>query len=114
MPGAPGAEVDHLVSEASGASLPGDLRAIDTPGHTPGHTSFLLDREGGVMLVGDAARASRDGGIVRGFFNRSSTQIDGSLRHLAEFKFETAVFGHSDPIRSKASSAFRRFDESLE
>lgn len=114
MPGPPGAQVDHLVSETSGASLPGDLRAIDTPGHTPGHTSFLLDREGGVMLVGDAARATMAGGIVRGFFNRSTTQIDGSLRHLAGFEFETAVFGHSDPIRSKASSAFRRFAESLE
>jgi glyoxylase-like metal-dependent hydrolase (beta-lactamase superfamily II) len=114
MPGPPAAEVDHFVSEASGASLPGDLRAIDTPGHTPGHTSFLLDRGGGVLFVGDAARATKEGKVVRGYFNRSTPLIDSSLSHLAELGFEIAAFGHSDPIRTEASSAFRRFAESLE
>lgn len=111
MPGPPPADVDHFVSEASGASLPGDLRAVDTPGHTPGHTSYLLDRGGGVLFVGDAAKATKDGGVVRGYFNRSTPVIDGSLRHLAEFEFEIAAFGHSDPIQTQASSAFRRFAE---
>lgn len=114
MPGPPAAEVDHFVSEASEASLPGDLRAIDTPGHTPGHTSFLLDRGDGVLFVGDAAKATKDGKVVRGYFNRSTPMIDRSLSHLAELVFGTAVFGHSDPIRTEASSAFRRFADSLQ
>jgi glyoxylase-like metal-dependent hydrolase (beta-lactamase superfamily II) len=113
LPGAQPADVDHYVFEASGDRLPGDLRPIDTPGHTPGHTSYLLDRDGGVLFVGDAARTSRDGEVVRGYFNRSTPMIDGSLRHIAELEFETAAFGHSDPLRSQASNAFRRFADSL-
>lgn len=113
LPAPQPAEVDHYVSEASGDRLPGDLRAVDTPGHTPGHTSYLLDRDGGVLFVGDAAKVTRDGRVIRGYFNRSTPLIDGSLRHIAELEFETAAFGHSDPVRSGASGAFRRFAETL-
>jgi glyoxylase-like metal-dependent hydrolase (beta-lactamase superfamily II) len=113
FPDAPPVEVDHFVSEDGNELLPGDLRAIDTPGHTPGHTSYLLDRDGGVLLVGDAAVATKDGRVKRVSFNRSTPVVDGSLRHLAEFEFEVAAFGHSEPIRSQASAAFCRFAESL-
>lgn len=109
MPGPPAAEVDHYVSEIDGSPLPGDLGAIDTPGHTPGHTSYFLDRAGGALFVGDAARAARDGRVTRGYFNRPMSSIDDSLRHLAEFDFETALFGHSNPIETGASTAFREF-----
>lgn len=112
LPGPPPAVVDHYVSE-DGTLLPGDLRAINTPGHTPGHTSFLLDRAGGVLFVGDAARATRDGRVTRGYFNRPTPSIDNSLRHLAELDFGTAAFGHSNPIETDASAAFARFAESL-
>lgn len=112
LPAPPAAEVDHLVSEASGDVLPGDLRAIDTPGHTPGHTSYLLDRAGGVLFVGDAAKATRDGRVVRGFFNRPTTDIDGSLAHIADLDFEIAAFGHSAPILGAVSGAFRSFVDS--
>ena len=113
FPDAPPVEVDHVVSEGSGERLPGDLRAIDTPGHTPGHTSYLLDRDGGLLLVGDAAWSTKGGGVKRGFINRSTPHIDGSLRHLAEFEFEMAAFCHAKPIRTQASAAFRRFADSL-
>jgi glyoxylase-like metal-dependent hydrolase (beta-lactamase superfamily II) len=113
LPGAPPVEVDQFVYEASGDRLPGDFRAVDTPGHTPGHTSYLLNRGGGVLFVGDAARGTKDGRVVRGWFNRSMPAVDGSLEHLAELEFEIAVFGHSDPLRAEASSAFRRFAEAL-
>ena len=65
------------------------------------------------MFVGDAAKATKDGEVIRGYFNRSTPLIDGSLRHLAEFEFEKATFGHSDSLPSQASAAFRRFAEPL-
>ena len=113
FPDAPPVEVDHFVSEDGNELLPGDLRAIDTPGHTPGHTSYLLDRAGRLLLVGDAAVATKDGRVKRVSFNRSTPVVDGSLRHLAEFEFEVAAFCHSKPIHTQASDAFRRFAESL-
>lgn len=48
-------QVDYLVVGDEDVRLPQDLAAIATPGHTPGHTSFLPDRAGGVPFVGDAA-----------------------------------------------------------
>ena len=113
FPDAPPVDVDHFVSEGPSELLPGDLRAIDTAGHTPGHTSYLLDRDGGLLLVGDAAWSTKDGRVKRGYVNRSTPEVDGSLRHLAEFEFEIAAFCHSQPIRTQASGAFRRFAESL-
>ena len=104
--------VDESVTEAS--RLPGDLSAIATPGHTPGHVSYLLDRAGAVLFVGDAAVATRAGAVKRGWMNRSTPTFDASLRHIAEFEFAVACFGHARAIRSGASGAFQRFVADLD
>ena len=112
FPASPPVTVEHIIGESVEGRLPEDLRVIDTPGHTPGHVSFLLDREGGLLIVGDAA-VVRKGEVRRGWFNRGEPTVDASLRHIAEFEFERAVFGHSGPIQSGASAAFRRFAASI-
>jgi glyoxylase-like metal-dependent hydrolase (beta-lactamase superfamily II) len=113
MPGADGVEVDHLISEEGATGLPEDLRVLETPGHTPGHVSLLLDRQGGVLFVGDAAVATKNGQIKRGHMNRSTPTFDASLRHIAEFDFEVACFGHSEALGTGAAAAFKRFGASL-
>lgn len=113
MPGAEPAAVEHMIGESSATPMPEDLQVVDTPGHTPGHVSLLLDREGGLLFAGDAGFASR-GEIKRGLFNRSTPQVDGSLRRIAEFDFERACFGHSGPIRAGGAAAFRRFVATLD
>ena len=113
IPGADPVEVDHLVSEEDPAGLPTDVRVIETPGHTPGHVSFLLDRAGGVLFVGDAAVATRGGAVRRGFFNAPTPSVDASLRHLAEFDFEVALFAHSGPLTRSAATAFRSLATTL-
>lgn len=106
-------KVDHLVGGDEDVRLPEDLAAIATPGHTPGHTSFLLNRAGGVLFVGDAGVGTRSGTVRRGLMNRSEPTFDASVRRLAEHDFEMAVFGHGRPIRTGAAAAFRRFAASL-
>lgn len=106
MPSADPVDVDHEISE--GAVLPGDLSVVETPGHTPGHVSYLLDRAGGVMFIGDAAVA-KDGDVQKGFMNRRTPEWDASIRHLSEQTFAIACFGHSAPIQANASGAFERF-----
>lgn len=113
LPGADPVEVDALIAEGEQNGLPGDLKVIDTPGHTPGHISFLLERAGGVLFVGDAAVATKSGEIKRGWMNRSTPLFDASLRHIAEFDFDIAVFGHTDPLRRSAAAAFRRLAEKI-
>ncbi len=106
VPTATGVEVDRLVSE--GMRLPGDLVAYETPGHTEGHVSYVLNRGPGVLFVGDAAR-NKKGTIVRGYFNARTTTIDASIRRLGALHFDIACFGHSPAINSGAKAAFRSF-----
>ena len=99
--------IDHEL--ADGMSLPEDFIAVATPGHTPGHVSYLLDRAGGVLFVGDAAVGTKMGEVKRGWMNRSTPTLDSSLRRIAEHTFEIACFGHSEALRTGASGAFSRF-----
>ncbi|MBT8202084.1 MAG: MBL fold metallo-hydrolase [Acidimicrobiia bacterium] len=112
MPAGEPAGVDHEVNPGVVLTLPEDLVAVPTPGHTPGHTSYRLDRAGGILFVGDAA-SHRRGSVARGWFNRPTPAIDGSVQTLAELEFAIACFGHADPLTSRASAAFREFARSL-
>ena len=105
LPGATPASVDRTISD--GDTLPGDLTAIGTPGHTPGHTSYRLDRGDGVLFVGDAC-AHRGTEIHLGFFNSRRPQILDSIRRLAEEEVGTACFAHSG-IMHGVGGAFARF-----
>lgn len=110
MPAARPVDVDIRVTEEDQSHLPDDFTVLDTPGHTNGHISFMLDREGGVAFVGDAAAVDRNGAVVRGFFNgRGNATIHASIAHLADQEFDRAFFGHSRPIGSGAAAAFRAF-----
>lgn len=104
--------VDHVVTSGP-VPVASDLTAVPTPGHTPGHISLLLDREGGVLFAGDSALANRSGGIQRGFMNRKSPTFDASLRAMAELEFETACFGHSPAILRGAAGVFGTFVDSI-
>jgi glyoxylase-like metal-dependent hydrolase (beta-lactamase superfamily II) len=106
------AGVDHEVVDGEDLDLAGGIRAIHTPGHTPGQTSFLWDRQGGVLIAGDAAGArgrtvAPPVGVVTGMFTEDPEEARRSFRKLADLQFEVAVFGHGSPIREGASEAFR-------
>lgn len=102
--------VDHRVSESEQSGLPSDFSVVDTPGHTPGHASFMLDRLGGVLFVGDAAAADKQGKVTKGFPNTfGGPAIDASIRHIATHDFEMALFGHAAPLTSGAAEAFRAY-----
>lgn len=112
LPAGEPADVDHEIEPGVVLTLPEDLVAVPTPGHTPGHTSYRLDRAGGILFVGDAA-SHRRGSVARGWFNRSTPAIDDSVRSLAELEFSIACFGHADPLTTRASAAFKDFAQSL-
>ncbi|MFC2153016.1 MBL fold metallo-hydrolase [Actinomycetota bacterium] len=109
--GAP-VRVDHVIEDPD-SRLPADIRAVPTPGHTPGHTSYLLDRSGGILFVGDAAVATRSGQVRRGWMNRATPVFDDSIRRMAELDFAVACFGHARPIATDAGKAFSTFATDL-
>lgn len=107
LPDAAPVEVDHLVGDGHTPPLPSDLTAVPTPGHTDGHVSYLLDRSGGVLFVGDAAVA-KGSRVRRGWMNTAGPVFDDSLRRIAGLDFDTACFGHADAVVGDAAGAFRR------
>jgi glyoxylase-like metal-dependent hydrolase (beta-lactamase superfamily II) len=89
------------------------MEVIATPGHTPG-SICLLDRETGVLVVGDAF--NRDGTAVSGprpEFTADLAQAESSLRKLAELPFETVLFGHAEPLEGSAGDALDAYVASL-
>jgi glyoxylase-like metal-dependent hydrolase (beta-lactamase superfamily II) len=105
--------VDVEVTDEQQIPVAGGMTAIFTPGHTAGHTSYLLPRDGGILFAGDAAgargsKAAPPVDPIFGMFTEDLAEARRSFRRLAEMQFETAVCGHGKVIRSAASEAFRR------
>jgi glyoxylase-like metal-dependent hydrolase (beta-lactamase superfamily II) len=101
------APVDRVLDGDGPTGVPG-VRAVHTPGHTPGHVSFLLDRDGGVLFAGDAA------GTLFGRLRRppkvttvDMSRAEASIGRLAELEFRVAVFGHGAALSGDAVSRFR-------
>jgi len=100
---------------AVGHALTGDgplplagFTAYHTPGHTDGHVSFLLDRSGGVLFVGDAAAGGK--GTVRHPPRMVTTDAvagKASVARLARLDFSVAVFGHGPAVTDAAVDKFR-------
>jgi glyoxylase-like metal-dependent hydrolase (beta-lactamase superfamily II) len=101
--------VHHEVVDGGEIQMAG-LRAIHTPGHTPGHLSFLWPEQGGVLIAGDVLGNSM-GMMQFSVQYQDFAQAKESLRKLAVLDFDKAVFGHGRLLKGKANAAFRRFVE---
>ena len=107
----PVAQVTPYVPDAT--ELPGGLRAIATPGHTPGHCS-LVDERRGALFAGDALatvdfltwrpgpRATPPG------LNRDHAAALRSLESLEAVDLPLLLPGHGDPWREGVGEAVRR------
>jgi glyoxylase-like metal-dependent hydrolase (beta-lactamase superfamily II) len=110
MPAPEPVPVDETLTADGSISVPG-FTAFHTPGHTAGHASFLLDRAGGVLFAGDAARSGRKGRIQRGpkMVTEDREAESASISRLADLEFDAAVFGHGRAISHDAAQRFREF-----
>lgn len=91
---------------------PAGLRVLHTPGHTPGHVSLLLERDGGTLFVGDAA-SNLLGRLGRPIVAADWAAVARSAALIASLDFEVALFGHGPAIRGGAVARFRRLAERL-
>lgn len=110
-----GARIDTKVPSAAAgdgatlASLPGGFIAIPTPGHTSGHTAYLMPSEG-VLFSGDALvtghpLACRTGPqLLPRAFNHDETLTHDSALKLATQPARTLVPGHGTPMNYDAES----------
>jgi len=89
--------------------LPGRPRVLHTPGHTEGHSAFVLD-DRGVVFTGDSLVSMdlvgpNDGPqLMPDVFHTDATQARGSLSRLAELTTTLALPGHGDPLQGSLAN----------
>lgn len=106
------AAVDIEVSDGEELPIAGGIKVVHTPGHTPGHVSYLLPSRK-VVFVGDAAANLLRLGLPIGMFTVDREQAKESIRKLAGLEFDVACFGHGGVLKGEANLKFRRLAEKL-
>lgn len=121
-----GSSVHALPADGSVPGMPG-WRWIPTPGHSPGHVSFVRDADR-TLIAGDAFTTTKQESAIAVFGQRQELhgpptyftpdwdEARTSLRHLADYAPTAAITGHGPPMRSAMlQSELRRlashFDE---
>jgi glyoxylase-like metal-dependent hydrolase (beta-lactamase superfamily II) len=95
------AEPDRLLNDGDLLPIPGrNVRAIWTPGHTPGHLC-LHDPDAGVLLTGDhlLPRISPNIGVHAGHENDPLTEYLRSLERVADYADSEALPAHEYRFR---------------
>ena len=102
--------VDRAVED--GAELPGGIRLVHTPGHSPGHlVVYLPDRR--ALIAGDLLNHYRKLGTVPKHLLPDPAALPASLQRVAELDFDVLVFSHGSPIRSGAAAQVRALARSI-
>lgn len=94
--------VDIALGDGEWLDLAGGVRAIFTPGHTPGHMSLYLERTK-TLITGDALTAN--GGQLAGPNEQATMDLAlarRSIQKLAELEVETIVCYHGGVVQNNA------------
>lgn len=105
--------LDRVTAVEPGATLdvPGGLVAVPTPGHTSGHTAYLLP-SAGVLFTGDALITAhpvsrRDEGpqLIPSAFHADEAQARASVESLRDIPADVVVPGHGPVWRGRLDRA---------
>jgi glyoxylase-like metal-dependent hydrolase (beta-lactamase superfamily II) len=90
--------VNHRVDDGGSLPVLGELRAIASPGHTPGHTAWFAPKTG-VLFAGDAVRS------VKGKLDFSPAPVHWdhatgtqSMQRLLALPARMVYCGHGTPV----------------
>lgn len=97
--------IDHHLTDGEVLAIAGGIEVIHTPGHCAGQVA-LLWRQGRLLFAGDACSNIISLGDPLGF--ESLEEGRRSQRKLAGLSFDSAGFGHGNPIAQDASAHFRK------
>ncbi|WP_183099995.1 MBL fold metallo-hydrolase [Nocardioides pelophilus] len=93
------------VAPDAALDVPGGLVPVATPGHTRGHTAWLMP-SAGVLFSGDAlvsahplSRLGTRAQLLPGVFNEDEAQMARSLETIAGLAADTVVPGHGPHLR---------------
>ena len=88
------------------------MQIIGTPGHTAGHIS-VYDPEASFIVLGDAMVNVETLGGPSPRFTADMDTANASVKKVGQLNFETALFGHGNPLEGGASEAIAALAETL-
>lgn len=100
----PQAEIENEIADDQTLPIGGGLRVIHTPGHSAGHCSFLLERDGGLLIAADACANVM--GLAPSIVYDDHAEGRRSLRKLAQLNFDAVCFGHGKALRGADAKKF--------
>jgi glyoxylase-like metal-dependent hydrolase (beta-lactamase superfamily II) len=86
----------------------GGLRVVHTPGHSPGHVSYLHE-DSGVLITGDAIFNVLGVRWPLKVLCSNFAMTKKTAHRLAELEYTTAAFTHGPEITDRPREAIRRF-----
>jgi glyoxylase-like metal-dependent hydrolase (beta-lactamase superfamily II) len=102
----PPAEIDQEISGGDVLPFGGGLKAYHTPGHSAGHTSFMLERDSGLLFAADAC--SNMMGLAPSVVYDDHEQGKRSLAALAKLDAAAICFGHGGVLKGSGVEKFKR------
>ncbi|MHA7158024.1 MBL fold metallo-hydrolase [Glutamicibacter endophyticus] len=99
------------------AKLPGAPVAIPTPGHTPGHTAFLLPQSetlisGDALITGHALSAHHGPQMLHPMFHHHAQWTQNSLERLGQLSASLILPGHGGAFEGTPHEAVSRVGNS--
>ncbi len=105
----PGCPIDETFGDGDRLDVAGGLLVVHTPGHSPGHVSFLHEASG-VLITGDALFNFRSRlRYSPTFFCTDVPQSRQTADRLGELDYEVAAFTHGPEMRDRAREHIRTF-----
>jgi glyoxylase-like metal-dependent hydrolase (beta-lactamase superfamily II) len=105
----PSCPVDGTFVEGDVVPVAGGLAVLHTPGHSPGHCSFLHQRSG-VLITGDALFNFRNKMAYSfALLCSNAEQSRQTAERLGDADYEICAFTHGPELRHDARQAVRRF-----
>ena len=101
-------EVDETFADGAVLPVGGGLTVVHTPGHSPGHCSFL-HAGSGVLITGDAVFNVRGLRHAPSAFCTDVRQSRESAARLGELDYSVAAFTHGRHVSTGAREAVRAF-----
>jgi glyoxylase-like metal-dependent hydrolase (beta-lactamase superfamily II) len=106
-----GTPVDRTITDGDLlAEVFGGLRAVATPGHSPGHMSFWQP-ERRILITGDVVMRLPWLRLPFAAFTSDMAQSKRSLKHAAELGADMICFGHGVPMTRNAAARLKAFAE---
>jgi len=101
-------EVTEELYDGQVLDVAGGLRVVHTPGHSPGHASYLHESSG-VLVTGDAIFNVRRLRWPVKAFCTDFRMTQQTAHRLGELDYDVAAFTHGPELRERPREAIRAF-----